>query len=662
MTDFLSRIHSPDDLKSLSVEDLKNIAVELRQAIIDNLSKTGGHFASNLGAVDMILALHTIYNVPQDKIIWDVGHQCYAHKMLTGRLKDFPTLRQYGGISGFLRREESEYDLYGAGHASTSISAAYGFAVARDMVGSQEKVVAVIGDAGLTGGLALEGLNNAGHSGRDFTVILNDNEMSIAPNVGALCKYLAKVRSSGLYQRMEKATKSTLRRLPAGELASRAAGGMLKHGLTHLVAPEHTGVIFEEMGFEYIGPIDGHDLPLLLDVFKHVREMSGPVLVHLITQKGKGYELGEGDPRKWHAVTPFAPETGEVHKKSSGATYTSVFADTLIDLAEHDPKIVAITAAMPDGTGLNKFQPKFPDRYFDAGIAEQHAVCFAAGLAAAGQKPVAAIYSTFLQRAYDLIVHDVALQNLPVIFAIDRGGLVGEDGGTHHGVFDIAYLRSIPNVVLASPKDGAELDQMLRFAARYVETDHAGPIAIRYPRGGVSPVAWGRESAPIEMGRAETLLEGDDIALIGFGSMTLPLFQAAKTLEAEGIHATVINARFARPLDEATILAAARKTRRVIVAEEGVKMGGFGSGVLELLAANGLSDVKVRQFGVPDHFIEHGAPDILKKLCGLTAEDFAAAARDLVGRPQPSLDTAVVNGVNNGSNGVANGTELAAKH
>jgi 1-deoxy-D-xylulose-5-phosphate synthase len=642
MTDHLSSIHSPADLKVLSVEQLKEVAVELRQAIVDNLSKTGGHFASNLGAVDMILALHTVYSVPQDKIIWDVGHQCYAHKMLTGRLKDFPTLRQFGGISGFLRRDESEYDLYGAGHASTSISAAYGYAAARDMVGSDESVLAVIGDAGLTGGLALEGLNNAGHSGRNFTVVLNDNEMSIAPNVGALCKYLAKVRSSALYQNVERRTKSALMKLPAGELASRAASGVLKHSLTHLVAPEHTGVIFEEMGFEYIGPIDGHDLPLLLDVFKQVKEMQGPVLVHLITKKGKGYDLGEGDPRKWHAVTPFEPETGEVHKKSSAPTYTSVFAETLIEMAEKDKRIVAITAAMPDGTGLNKFQPLFPDRYFDAGIAEQHAVCFAAGLAAAGQKPVAAIYSTFLQRAYDLISHDVALQNLPVIFAIDRGGLVGEDGGTHHGVFDVSYMRSIPNMVVCSPKDGEELAQMMRFSSEHVDGPHASPIAVRFPRGGVSPIDWGRESRAVELGKAEVLMDGDDVALIGFGSMVFPCYQAAQSLALEGVKPTVINARFAKPLDEETILNAARRTRNLVIAEENVIMGGFGSAVLELLAANGMTDVKVRLFGVPDHFIEHGAPDILRKLCGLTADDFAAAARDLLGLRQPSLETALV--------------------
>jgi 1-deoxy-D-xylulose-5-phosphate synthase len=644
MTDHLSRIHSPADLKSLSIEQLKEVAVELRQAIVDNLSKTGGHFASNLGAVDLILALHAIYDVPVDKIIWDVGHQCYAHKMLTGRLKDFPTLRQYGGISGFLRREESEYDLYGAGHASTSISAAYGFAVARDMVGSKESVLAVIGDAGLTGGLALEGLLNAGYSGRNFTVVLNDNEMSIAQNVGALSKYLAKVRTSGWYQDVERRTKNVLRRLPGGDIASRAAGGMLKHSLTHLVAPEHTGLLFEEMGFEYIGPLDGHDLPLLLDVFRHVKQMQGPVLVHLITVKGKGYERGEDDPRKWHAVTPFEPSTGEAYKKSSMPTYTSVFASTVIEMAERDRRVVGITAAMPDGTGLNKFHEKFPDRYFDTGIAEEHAVCFAAGLAAAGQRPVAAIYSTFLQRAYDLIIHDVALQNLPVIFAIDRAGLVGEDGGTHHGAFDLSYLRLIPNLAILAPKDGEELAAMLRFSLEHTDSPQASPIAVRYPRGNSLPYDWGRPMQPIEFGRAETLLEGDDVTIIAIGSMVQAAFEAAKTLREEGIGAGVINARFAKPLDENAILNAVRRTQRVVIAEENVKMGGFGSGIMELLSERGLTGVKSRLLGIPDHFIEHGAPDILRKLCGLTADDVAAAGRDLVGAAQPSLEGRAVVG------------------
>ena len=644
MSELLSRINAPSDLKNLSIDELKQVADDLRQAIIDNLSRTGGHFASNLGAVDMILALHAVYDVPGDKIIWDVGHQCYAHKMLTGRLKDFPTLRQYGGISGFLRREESEYDLYGAGHASTSISAAYGFAVARDLRGGDESVVAVIGDAGLTGGLALEGLNNAGHSGRDFTVILNDNEMSIAPNVGALAKYLAKVRVQGWYQDAEKRTKRVLKSMPAGNVLSKTASGIMKHSFTHLVAPQNTGLVFEEMGFEYIGPLDGHDLPLLLDVFRHVKQMQGPVLVHLLTVKGKGYERGEHDPRTWHAVTPFEPQTGEVHKKSSGATYTSVFADTLIALAEKDEKIVGITAAMPDGTGLSKFAEKVPERYFDVGIAEQHAICFAAGLAAEGMKPVAAIYSTFLQRAYDIIIHDVALQNLPVIFAIDRAGLVGEDGGTHHGAFDVSYLRLIPNLVILAPKDGEELSRMLEFATQHVESEQAGPIALRYPRGAANPIDWGRDHAPVRLGRSETLMEGEDVAFIALGSMVKPAFDAAQALLTEGIRSTVINARFAKPLDEEAILAAARNTRRLILVEENARAGGFGEAVLDLVASHGLTDVQVRQFAIPDHFIEHGAPDILKKLCGLTAEDFIVAARDLLSSERAKTVSGVLAG------------------
>jgi 1-deoxy-D-xylulose-5-phosphate synthase len=476
--------------------------------------------------------------------------------------------------------------------------------------------------------LALEGLNNAGHSGRNFTVVLNDNEMSIAPNVGALAKYLAKVRMQGWYQDAEKRTKKVLKSMPAGNVLSKTASGIMRHSLTHLVSPPNTGLVFEEMGFEYIGPLDGHDLPLLLDVFKHVKEMDGPVLVHLLTVKGKGYERGEHDPRTWHAVTPFEPQTGEVHKKSSGATFTSVFANTLIEVAANDEKVIGITAAMPDGTGLNKFAEKFPDRYFDVGIAEQHAVCFAAGLAAEGMKPVTAIYSTFLQRAYDIIIHDVALQNLPVIFAIDRAGLVGEDGGTHHGAFDISYLRLIPNMVVLSPKDGDELALMLQFCVEHTESDAASPIALRYPRGAANPVDWGRESMPVELGKAETLMEGDDIAFIALGSMVKPAFDAAQALLSDGIRSTVINARFAKPLDEAAILAAARRTGRLVLVEENAKAGGFGEAVIELLAANDLSGVKVRHFGIPDHFVEHGAPDILRKLCGLTTEDLAAAARE----------------------------------
>jgi 1-deoxy-D-xylulose-5-phosphate synthase len=647
MYELLSRIHSPADLKGLSRDELKQVANELRQAIIDNLSKTGGHFASDLGAADLILALHTVYSVPHDKIIWDTGHQCYAHKMLTGRLDRFGTLRQYGGLSGFLRREESDYDLFGAGHAGTSISAAYGFAVARDMAGhaDDQSVLAVIGDASMTAGLALEGLHNAGHSERNFTVVLNDNDMSIAESVGALATYLAKLRVSHLYQSAEAQAKSVLKKVPGapGQLVSKAASSMLKHNLTHLVSTGNSGVLFEELGYQYIGPVDGHDLNLLIDLFTAIKEMKGPVFVHLRTVKGKGYDPAEGDARKWHAVTPPMfkdTATGTASgSKSSGQTWTNVFSKTIIELAAADPKIAAITAAMPDGTGLTKFSQVYPDRYFDTAIAEQHAVCFAAGLAAEGMKPITAIYSTFLQRAYDIVLHDVAIQNLPVLFCLDRAGLVGDDGPTHHGVFDIAYLRHIPNVALLGPKDGPELEAMLRYMVQeHVVGPHAGPIALRYPRGNAPSIEWPVESSPIKYGNAETLLHGNDVALLAFGNMVAPAFEAARQLEEEGVSVEFINLRWAKPLDAETILAAARRTRRLIVMEEGIVHGGVGSAVLELLAEHGLSDVQVKLFGVPDRFIEHGAIPILHRLCMLTAQDFAAAARDLLGRPQPEFE------------------------
>ena len=643
MYELLSRIHRPADLKSLNRDQLKQVARELRQAIIDNLSKTGGHFASDLGAADLILALHTVYDVPKDKIIWDTGHQCYAHKMLTGRLDRFNTLRQYGGLSGFLRREESEYDLFGAGHAGTSISAAYGFAVARDMAQrTDESVLAVIGDASMTAGLALEGLHNAGHSGRNFVVILNDNEMSIAESVGGLATYLAKLRVSSIYQNAEAQAKSLLKRVPGtpGRMVNKAAGSLLRHNLTHLVSSDQSGILFEELGFQYFGPVDGHDLDLMIDLFTQIKQINGPVFVHLRTVKGKGYEQAEGDARKWHAVTPpmFADTaTGTASgSKSSGQTWTNYFSKTIIELANQDPKIAAITAAMPDGTGLNKFKEVHPDRYFDTAIAEQHAVCFAAGMAAEGMKPITAIYSTFLQRAYDMVLHDVAIQNLPVIFCLDRAGLVGDDGPTHHGVFDIAMMRHIPNVALIAPKDGEEMVGMLRYMVNeHVVGEHAGPIAIRYPRGNAPSIDWGVESTPIEFGKAETILKGDDIGLLAYGNMVAPAFEAAKMLQEEGVSVEFVNLRWAKPLDAATILDVARRTRHLIVMEEGAVSGGVGSAVLELLAANGISDVKVKLFGIPDRFIEHGAIPILHRLCMLTSSDFAAAARDLLDRPQP---------------------------
>jgi len=579
--------------------------------------------------VELTIALHSVWQMPQDKIIWDTGHQAYAHKLLTGRLERFGTLRQYGGISGFLRRDESEYDVWGAGHAGTAISAALGFAKARDLRGSNERVVAVVGDAALTAGMALEALNNASEAKTDLTVVLNDNEMSIAENVGALATFLSRLRAQPWYQRAEHRAKEVLEGLPgkARILAKHARG--LKHGITHIVAPENTGAIFEEMGFEYIGPLDGHDIDLLIDVFSHAKELKGPVLIHVITVKGKGYEFSEADARKYHGVTPFCVHDGKMEKKAGGETYTQVFADELIRIAEENPKVVGITAAMPDGTGLVKFQEKFPERYFDVGIAEQHAVTFAAGLAAEGMVPVAAIYSTFLQRAFDQVLHDVAIQNLHVVLALDRGGLVGDDGATHHGVFDLSYLRLIPNVVIMAPKDGEELRAMLRFAVA-----HDGPVAIRYPRGSVPAMDWGVSDSPIELGKAEIVREGSDAVIFAIGSMVATAFAAVQQLEQEGMRVALVNARFAKPLDKETILRFAQRVPRFVLVEENTVCGGFGAAVLELLAHEGIADVQVKHLGVPDEFIEHGSVDILRRLAGLSAEHIVEAVRALCKSPR----------------------------
>lgn len=625
----LETVRSPADLRSMSREQLQQLAAEIRETIIETLSRTGGHLASNLGTVELTIALHSVWQMPQDKIIWDTGHQAYAHKLLTGRLERFGTLRQYGGISGFLRRDESEYDVWGAGHAGTAISAALGFAKARDLRGSNERVVAVVGDAALTAGMALEALNNAAEAKTDLTVVLNDNEMSIAENVGALATFLSRLRAQPWYQRAEHRAKEVLEGLPgkARILAKHARG--LKHGITHIVAPENTGAIFEEMGFEYIGPLDGHDIDLLIDVFSHAKELKGPVLIHVITVKGKGYEFSEADARKYHGVTPFCVHDGKMEKKAGGETYTQVFADELIRIAEENPKVVGITAAMPDGTGLVKFQEKFPERYFDVGIAEQHAVTFAAGLAAEGMVPVAAIYSTFLQRAFDQVLHDVAIQNLHVVLALDRGGLVGDDGATHHGVFDLSYLRLIPNVVIMAPKDGEELRAMLRFAVA-----HDGPVAIRYPRGSVPAMDWGVSDSPIELGKAEIVREGSDAVIFAIGSMVATAFAAVQQLEQEGMRVALVNARFAKPLDKETILRFAQRVPRFVLVEENTVCGGFGAAVLELLAHEGIADVQVKHLGVPDEFIEHGSVDILRRLAGLSAEHIVEAVRALCKSPR----------------------------
>ncbi|MGC4043707.1 MAG: 1-deoxy-D-xylulose-5-phosphate synthase [Armatimonas sp.] len=622
MSDYplLDAQRGPEDLKNLDNEKLLQLAQELRGGFIETIAGCGGHFGPNLGVIELTLALYTAFDIPRDRVIWDVGHQCYPHKMLTGRWPQLGTIKQYGGISGYLRREESEYDLFGAGHASTSLSAALGFAKARDIKGTKEHVVGVIGDGSLTGGMALEALLNVGDT--DVTFLLNDNTMSIAENVGALSTYLAKLRLMPLYQQVETKVKKTL---PKDGLLYRAAAGA-KHAATHFAGPANTGLFFEELGFQYIGPIDGHDLPLLIQVFEHVKALKGPVLLHVLTQKGKGYAPAEGDPRTWHATTGFNIEDGKMEKKSSGISYSQAFAESLIEAAERDPKLVAITAAMPDGTGLNKFQPKFPDRFFDVGIAEQHGVTFAAGLAAAGMTPVCTIYSTFLQRAYDQIVHDVCIQNLPVVFCMDRGGLVGDDGATHHGVFDIAYLRQIPNMVHCSPKDTVELRAMVSFATRY----KAGPIAVRYPRGS-GPIL-GEEPTPIELGMSETLKQGKDVAIIAYGQMVATALEAAKHLEqVHGVSAEVINARWAKPLDGNMLRDVVTRIGKIVTVEDGVLAGGFGSGVLEFFEENNLYPA-IKRVGIGDHFVEHGTIPILHSLNGMDALGIVKAAGQVLGR------------------------------
>jgi 1-deoxy-D-xylulose-5-phosphate synthase len=620
----LGDINSPDDVKRLNNEQLGTLAKEVREYLTECVSKTGGHLAPSLGVVELTIALHKVYDVPRDKIIWDVGHQGYVHKILTGRREQLPTIRQFGGLSGFLRIEESPYDLYGAGHASTSVSAAMGFAKARDFRGGSESVVALIGDGALTGGLALEGLNNAADDGTNITIILNDNEMSIAENVGALATYLAKLRMQPMYQSAEYTARDVLAGLPVGSGLFTKAAIAAKRTVTHFVTPAHTGILFEEMGFNYIGPVDGHNLEGLVDLFNHVKKLKGPVLVHVLTVKGKGIPYAEADSRTYHGLSQFSPDDGKMEKKATGVTFTSAFSDTLIDMSETDDKIVAITAAMPDGTGLTKFAKLHPERFFDVGIAEQHAVTFAAGLATQEIKPVVAIYSTFLQRAYDQIIHDVALQELPVRFFVDRGGLVGDDGGTHHGVFDLAYLRLVPNMVIMAPYNTDEMRDMTRFALQYSD----GPIAVRYPRGS-SRAPFKDSVLPIELGKAETLIDGRDVVLLGIGAGVEIALDAQAILADAGVSATVINARFCKPLDSETILAAARRSKAVVTIEDGTIQGGFGSGVLELFSENGVA-VPLGRIGIPDYFVEHGTIAKLREIIGLTANEAAAKALELM--------------------------------
>ena len=613
----LKDYRGPSDLKYMDYKELEELASEVRDYIIKVTSKNGGHVGPSLGVVELTIALLRVFNPPDDVIVWDIGHQGYPWKILTDRKEEFQTLRQYKGISGFLRREESPYDAFGAGHSSTSISAALGFRVAKDLKGEKEDyVVAVIGDGALTAGMAYEALNNAGHLRPNrFIVILNDNEMSISPNVGAISTYLSKIISGHFVQETRQKIKKLLQHL--GEKPLRFMK-LTEEFLKGLISP---GVIFEELGFNYIGPIDGHDLKSLEQTLKNVKDIEGPVLVHVYTKKGKGYKPAEKDPVKWHGVAPYKIESGEIIKKPSPPTWTSVFSKAIVELAEKDEKIVAITPAMREGSGLVEFAKRFPERFFDVGIAEQHAGTFAAGLAAAGLRPVAAYYSTFLQRAYDQVIHDIALQNLPVTFAIDRAGLVGDDGPTHHGVFDLSYLRCIPNMVVCAPKDEQELRDLL-----YTGIYSGKPFALRYPRGpayGVPTEGFKK----IEIGTWEELLEGEDAVILAVGYPVYQALKAAENLYKEGIKVGVVNARFVKPMDEKMLEELSRKYDIFITVEDNVIMGGFGSGVLEFLAKKGINK-RVVNLGIPDKFIEHGKQDILRKLVGIDAESIEKTVKE----------------------------------
>lgn len=620
----LNSLSLPEDLKKLSYHELQILAGEIRNFLIATVARNGGHLAPNLGVVELTLALHKVFNSPDDKIIWDVGHQSYVHKILTGRLKSFPCLRRLGGLSGFPKPEESFHDVFATGHSSTSISAAVGLAKARDLSGERHKVIAVIGDGSLTGGMAFEALNHAGHLQTDLIVVLNDNEMSIAPNVGALSGYLSRLRMNPTVYKIKEEVEQLIQKIPrVGEMTVRYLE-RIKDSLKYLIIP---GILFEELGFSYFGPVDGHNLRQLVQSFHDAGERRGPVLIHVLTKKGKGYKPAEENPTKYHGVPGFEIASGRIKSSPGPLTYTRVFGETLVELAANDDRIVAITAAMPEGTGLVEFARLFPDRFLDVGIAEQHAVTMAAGLARGGKRPVVAIYSTFLQRAYDQILHDVCLQNLPVIFALDRAGVVGEDGPTHHGVFDFSYLRSIPNITVMAPKDENELRQMLLTAV-----DLNGPVAIRYPRGPGRGVRVVREKVPIPPGRSEVIKSGEVAAILAIGSMVQVAERAARTLEKSGISCAVINARFVKPLDREAILSWARRVPHLITVEDHVVTGGFGSAVSELLHDAGLMKVKLTRMGFPDQFIPSATVQELYDLYDLNEEGIYRA---VTSRPFP---------------------------
>lgn len=610
MYKILDSINSPSDLKKLNYAELETLSGELRDYVIEVVSENGGHLASNLGVVELTLALHRVFDTPKDKIVWDVGHQSYIHKIITGRRESFTTLRKRGGMSGFPKREESEHDAFETGHSSTSISAALGLAKARDLAGENYSVAAVIGDGALTGGMAFEALNHAGDFPTNLIVILNDNEMSISHNTGALSNYLSKLRTEPAYFKLKGELENLLNKIPIVGKSMFKLAENIRDWLKYLVVP---GVFFEELGFKYFGPIDGHDIKKLEEVIKRAKTYNSyPVLIHAITVKGKGYRIAEDKPNMYHSVSPFFIETGELKVKNSNKTYSEVFGDTLIELAEKNDKIVAVSAAMAEGTGLANFATKYKKRFFDVGIAEQHAVTFSAGLAAGGYRPVFAVYSTFLQRAYDQVLHDVCMQNLPVVFAIDRAGIVGSDGETHQGVFDITYLRHIPNITIMSPKDGRELSEMLKLAVSL-----EGPAAIRYPRGNVKEFQY--PYTPLKLGKSEMLLEGEDGVIIAEGNLVCRALEVCEKLKTAGKNFTLVNVRFLKPLDEELFTKLSKRHKIIYTIEDNVISGGFGSGILELYSQK-KSNVDVRIIGFNDSFIPHGEKEELYSLKNMDCE------------------------------------------
>jgi 1-deoxy-D-xylulose-5-phosphate synthase len=617
---------SPDTLKKINKNELDALAQEIRDLIIQTVSTNGGHLASNLGIVEITLALHATFNMPEDKIIWDVGHQCYAHKIITGRMAKFSTLRQYGGISGFPKSCESPCDSFDAGHSGTSISAALGMAVQRDLLGFSHKVIAVIGDASLTNGMALEAMNHAGYLGTDLIIILNDNEKSISKNVGAYSRYLSNLRMELMYRHTKQHEKKVMQLSKINKRASDGPLRQLKERIKHILTPSRTGAVFQELGFMYLGPLDGHDTDLLCKVFESVKDLKGPILIHAVTYKGKGYKYAEEDSTKFHGIGPFNHTNGQVEKKAKNLSYTDIYGKTIVNMARNDERIVAITAAMTDGTGLGEFKKEFPSRFFDVGISEEHAVTFAAGLAKEGAKPIVTIYSTFLQRAYDQILHDVCLQNLPVKFMIDRGGIVGEDGPTHQGVFDLSYLRSMPNMVIMAPKDENEFRHMIRTAVEYND----GPIAVRYPRGEALGSAQDPELKVLPIGESEVLQKGKTAAVLAIGSTVFHSLEAARILKNRGLNITLVNARFCKPLDCKMIEKMAHDHAVLITIEENVLAGGFGSAVVEYLLDHDFHDVKVKRIGLPDAFIEHGSQSILRENYGLSPEKMADVIENFV--------------------------------